>query len=497
MRKHWHLLLLIAALALGGWLRFRQLGLMEFKLDEALLHQAALMQAAGDFQLHGIVSSVGLRNPPMSVYILSIPALLSKSPLVMAGFVALLNTAAIALTYFLARQWLSKGTSLIAAWLFAASPWAVMFSRKIWAQDLLPFFTTIFFICIIRWIRTARWGWMIGTATSFAVLCQIHYSALALFPIIPCVLIWKRSRLTAMQAAAGAVIFIMLWMPFMVVIARGEAMAAGKYQRPARNLSDYPKRAGQALLWQGLMIGHGGLRDITFGPDAEESRLPNIVYGCAVVAGLIAVVWFMSAQKEMLIMLGWLLLPPLALSLHKIHFHYMVICFPALFIALGLLVELLHECLRGKRTLRLAFAMLVAALALVIVLNESVFTLRLHDDLAKNGGGRGDYGVTYQLKVRIAQMLIREGRNGHYSLVDYTNPTPSEKSYEYLYKLIGGQGQRARPGAPGIPVYVLLGPDVEGRMQSDVLMMADMDRHVGPIRVQKFILRRPKQDLSK
>ena len=75
---------------------------------------------------------------------------LSSSPIVATAFIALLNVVAVALCYGLSRKmfaplgeraWLA---ALIAALLFAVAPWAVIHSRKVWAQDLLPFFVMLY-----------------------------------------------------------------------------------------------------------------------------------------------------------------------------------------------------------------------------------------------------------------------------------------------------------------------------------------------------------------
>jgi hypothetical protein len=486
VRTWWHAPLLVAAVFLGGWLRFDRLGLMEFKLDEALLHRAALMQASGDFQLHGIVSSVGLRNPPMSVYLLSIPALFSKSPLFMAGFIALLNTAAIVLTYILARHWLSRGAALFATWFFAVSPWAIMFSRKIWAQDLLPFFTTLFFICLIRWVRTSRWRWMIGATVSYAVLCQIHYSALALLPIIPGVLIWKRSKVAGKQFAVGCVLFLLLWVPFLIVILRGDAFAEGGYGRPRARLKRYPEQAAKAFLWEGRLAGYGGLREIVFGSgEAKTRRWADVAFGCFILACLWAVAWQSRSRRELLILMAWLLLPPLLLSLNRSYFHYMVICYPASFVAFGVLLELMHKGPGRGGTRHIFVVMAVAAISFAVI-DETAFTLRLRDDLKRNGGAAGDYGVTYRSKLDVAHLLLKEAPSGRYALADRTNPTPSEKTYDYLYSLLGGEAERVPVGVPGTPVYILFGPETGGRMRSESLRDAG-DVQLGPIRVQKLV----------
>jgi hypothetical protein len=421
----------------------------------------------------------------MSVYLLSIPALISRSPLFMAGFVALLGTAAVGLAYLLGREWLSRGAALCAAWLFAVSPWAVLFSRKIWAQDLLPVFAILFFLCMVRWTRRARWGWILGAAISFAILCQIHYSALALFPIIPAVLIWKRSRLALKQFAVGAAIFLALWTPFLIVLPRGEAFASGQYRRPENRFVNYPGQLMQAFLWEGRLAAYGELNEIVLGRrDGGRGWPADVGFGLFVAICVGAAAWRARTRRDFWLLPAWLLLPPLLLSLNRMHFHYMVICYPALFLALGVLLDEVHARLRG-RTARTAFILIAAAATALVAADETAFTVRLDRTLAAQGGAPGDYGITYRDKLNVARLLVKEVPEGRYALVDYTHPTTSEEAYEYLYHLNGGEAVRVAPGE-GAPVYVLFGPGVEGRMRSGTLR--DLGEiQLGPLRAQKLL----------
>jgi hypothetical protein len=89
------------------------------------------------FPLLGIGSSVGLRNAPFSVYVVTPPFLLSSDPILATQYIGALNVLAVGLLYGLARRYYGATAALIAALCLAASPWAVIFSRKLWAQNAL------------------------------------------------------------------------------------------------------------------------------------------------------------------------------------------------------------------------------------------------------------------------------------------------------------------------------------------------------------------------
>ena len=146
------LALLAVVVLLAGLLRMGRPDLTEFKRDEAALYGLALNVAElRAFPLRGIGSSVGLPNTAMSVYLFALPLFLWKSPLAATLFVGALNTASVGLAFLLARRYWGGRAALIAALLYAAAPWAVIYSRKIWAQNLLPLFA-------VGWGIGGWWG---------------------------------------------------------------------------------------------------------------------------------------------------------------------------------------------------------------------------------------------------------------------------------------------------------------------------------------------------
>jgi len=129
-------ILLLAAILRMGWP-----GITDFKLDEAHITALALDLAEGkSFPLTGVATSVGFPKPALSIYLYTLPLLLWPSPLAATLFTGALNVVGVALCWWLGRRYWGVSAGLCAALLFAAAPWAVMFSRKIWEPDLLsPF----------------------------------------------------------------------------------------------------------------------------------------------------------------------------------------------------------------------------------------------------------------------------------------------------------------------------------------------------------------------
>ena len=134
-------LYLIAIICIAGLLRMTFPGLSEFKADEARLYASSLHFITNlEIPTHGITSSIGIPNFPISIWLYAAPLTLWKHPYSATIFTGLLNTAALIICWNITKRFWNIRTALIATTLFASSPWAVIFSRKIWAQNTLPLF---------------------------------------------------------------------------------------------------------------------------------------------------------------------------------------------------------------------------------------------------------------------------------------------------------------------------------------------------------------------
>jgi len=211
-RREWAALALVLVLAAA--LRLGAPGITEFKRDEGNLSHLALELARGrDLPLLGISSSVGLPNPPISVYLLALPYALADSPVGATLFVGALNVIAVALTWAFARRYYGPGAALVAALLFAASPWGAIYSRKIWAQNMLsPFVVATVFSGVLGFGERRRWAAMLHWPL-LALTLQIHYGAVSLLPLTLLMLALWRDRLPWRAIATGLLLAALTALP--------------------------------------------------------------------------------------------------------------------------------------------------------------------------------------------------------------------------------------------------------------------------------------------
>lgn len=132
---------IVLIMLLAAILRLSDLGLSEYKLDEADMILRAREVAEGrNFPSVGCRSSVGIPNPPLMVYLLALPSLFSRNPIYAIAAIASLNTLAVWATYLFLKRFFDERTALAGALLFAVNPWAILYGRKIWTQ-MLPLLT--------------------------------------------------------------------------------------------------------------------------------------------------------------------------------------------------------------------------------------------------------------------------------------------------------------------------------------------------------------------
>lgn len=245
---------LIVIIGVAAWLRLGNLGVTEFYHDEALLTLRALdWLDGGPLPLTGIPSSVGVPNPPHSVYALIPAFLLSRDPLFVTGYIALLNVIGVGLVYAVGRAGgLSQVVALIGAALYAVNPYAVLYSRKIWAQD---FHTPI--LLFAAWLaliglgeKPRKWAQLIAPPVLMFGLC-IHFAAWALLPAF----LWLgwagRRRLSVPYALIGAVLAGLVLAPYLIGL--------------RDTLSADPNRISNAIGGRG-----GGITGITLGGAALQ-----------------------------------------------------------------------------------------------------------------------------------------------------------------------------------------------------------------------------------
>ena len=363
------LILLSAILVVAAILRMGWPGMSEFKADEARLLALALDMAEGQgLALRGIGSSVGFPNFPMSVWLYALPLLLWPHVYAATLFTGLLSTATVAACYWLTRRYWGVVAALTAALFLAASPWAVIYSRKIWAQNLLPLFVMGWVIGAVLTYVERRPKFLLLHLLCLAIAVQIHLAAVALLPVTAVFLLLFRRRVAWRWLLAGSGLALATAVPFVIYLGQNRGLLA----RGGGLASSQGVVSPAAWRFTG-MISVGTDIQALAGPEAFMAFLSQVpplapvywLWAILIGAGMVISVWALGAARptaEMnssdtqatwlpdslvpqrhqaeagLIVLLWLLGPPLFFTWHNtpLFLHYLIAVLPAPYILAGI-----------------------------------------------------------------------------------------------------------------------------------------------------------------
>lgn len=196
---------LLLIIALAALMRFGRADIVEYFHDDAMLATLALETAGGGpLPLTGILSSTGIPNSPVSVYLLALPFAIKADPVFAIAFVMLLNLIGVCLLWLLARLCAGARVAFLAGLLYAMNPWAALYSRKLWAQDMhTPLILLGLLLLIYGFWRTAnppRRLTVLAQVMAMPLLIvamQFHFAAWSLLPAIALALWVGRRRLSA------------------------------------------------------------------------------------------------------------------------------------------------------------------------------------------------------------------------------------------------------------------------------------------------------------
>lgn len=386
----------LVVLILAIYLRMGQPGIVEYKRDEANLSQLALDVANGrHFPLLGIGSSVGIPNAPVNVYLLAIPYLLDSSPQIATQFIGLLNVFAIFLTYLLAKRYIGGWWALLIIVIFVVNPWAVNFSRKIWAQNMLPLFVVIAIgTGILAFIEGKRWAQVFHLPV-LMLTGQIHYGAFVIIPVTLYLLWYGRRYLTSW-------FWLSIGLSIILVLPYGIGMIQAGYANIATlrgALAGGEGEQGLVFSWQalrsaGLLLAGTEIHALA-GPQEFQNYLNQApdayplfnllawMVGVATLWMIIRIVRYRDERTPVdIVLIIWLIFPILVFSLTWTPFfiHYLIPIFPAAYLILGLALYDFWKCLgkRSKFIQRGVFATGGVGLGVILIL-QMVLWLNLLD----------------------------------------------------------------------------------------------------------------------
>ena len=382
-RRDFLRLLLIVALAAA--MRFGRGDVVEYFHDDAMLATLALELANGlRFPLTGILSSTGIPNSPVSVYLLAIPFAQSSDPAFVIHTVMLWNVIGVVLLWLIARRYCGGRIALIAGMLYAVNPWAILFSRKIWAQELHTPIILFGLLLLLYGYWESHDGRLrkhcvyLAQAFSMPILLiglQFHFASVPLLLLIPIGLWLGRERVFAGAFVAGVAMSLIVILPYGIgltqTLALDPARISDAFDRSLERAAELSPASLNTIVQ--LATG-GGLEHWLAHDQAEELALRytplrhfNLTLLPILFIGIAAV--YKSSRAFALMLLIWALLPSLLLTVEwtPVHAHYFIPSIPALALLIGYGGDCLLRLSAQRRQVQivfwLSFALLLALLA--------------------------------------------------------------------------------------------------------------------------------------
>jgi hypothetical protein len=414
-------LLFAAALAL----RTARLDLMEFKHDEAAAWILATAASAGRaFPTAGIATSKGIENFPLFVYLLAGLRLVSPDPVFAVRAIAFLNSLAVLFVYLASRKIAGARAGWIAALLYAVSPCAVFFSRKLWAQNLMPFWAGALFCCLVMLALDApreRRDRVLSFCAGFlAATCwQIHLSGAFLVLSWLAALWVVRPRVKPLFALSGAALGVLPALPYLWHLAAAARSGGGAASalfdfsprpRIKELLVYFPRQVVDEDFHALLGADYAAFLRAVPGYGALRWALSAaVLLGMAIAAKR---TWRAernarnrSALPLVLALAGMALM---GMALIPLIPAYFMVFYPLPFLFAAVAVDALWLLLERAGAPRAARWLMTAALAAVAI-GQIAYTARFVRRVDADGGTRWGYGVCYD-ETRRAALWLREAR---------------------------------------------------------------------------------------
>ncbi len=396
--------LVLFVFLLAAVFRISNLDLIEFKTDEAInLFLAFRPIFNHPFPPGGTVSSIGILNPPLFNYLLLPMALISKDPRFISFLIALLNVISISALFLIIQRYYSKTLGFITAVFMAISPWAIIYSRKIWMQDLLvPFFVLLFLSIHKLLIDKNQKFWILYFASSF-FLIQLHQTSIIFIFLISLFLLLSKVKLNLKYILIGTVIGIIPLIPYVNYEAINKCPDCTTFLSSGGKLNTHHMEIFQRpfqILSQGDFRFEMGDSITAFSQDFSLAyKMRNLFY-LEYILLPIGIFLFIKKFKKFSFFAYSSIILPFIYFLLKIDtfMHYYIIILPLLFMFLSMPFEYLI----AKK--QYAFKAIGLIVFLTLVCTSLIFNNAFFNFLNMQGKLYGDYGSTFRETTKNAQV---------------------------------------------------------------------------------------------
>ena len=332
----------------GALLRCAQLNWAQYRRDDAIvlgLAQAALM--AHRLPWVGMISTLGIDNGPAQIWLVMLGTLTGPSPFVAEWTVALLNVVGIAACYAFGRAAFGRPVGLIAALLLAVSSWSVLYSRRLWGNDMTAPFAALALWSLSRVLLRGDRLHQVFVLVWASLLAQVYVVGIA---ELPAVLLGLAAaaflrRLHPLPTAIGVVAFLALTGPYVAQTVLPEfgslhRLAGGQQAVTDATSLRYLAETVGLDAYQTYLPQLARFIDVTANPLRWLNALAALLLG----GGALLAAWKLAVCRGgptralLLVLLVWIATPVLATARHSVTLcpHYELGAVPATYVLMAL-----------------------------------------------------------------------------------------------------------------------------------------------------------------
>jgi 4-amino-4-deoxy-L-arabinose transferase-like glycosyltransferase len=324
-------------------LRLAALDQAAFTYDEADAMLRARAVAGGELTLAGAMTSWGVQDPPLQVYLLALVARLPDPVRASLALMATLNSLAVLVSYLLAERYYGRRVAVVAGLLFAVNPWAIYFGRRAWIQ-LQPILTALALwagLAVVTGGRPfAAWPFWFSLAANVQMrLLSLAYAPAALATVL---LDWRAwwTRWSLLGLLSGTA----LSAPYALYLASQWGAVSRALEEGNRTVVVEARHGALEFAWWTA----SGLNLLaTEGQTTWLERLQVLMQAnalaCAalLLLGLLVAAWQCargSGRRPAAVLLFWTVLPLalVAIQSSSLYLHYYVFLMPQLFLLAAL-----------------------------------------------------------------------------------------------------------------------------------------------------------------
>lgn len=413
---------------LSAVFRLYNLSLIEFKSDEATtVYQTVRFFEQPYLTQRGLISGTGVYNFPFFNYLMVILAVWTRDPQFLSGIIALINSLLVGVFFLFIRRYYGSLTAFFASLFLAFSPWGIIFSRKIWAQDLIFLFFIPIFWLLHEIILRKNTKVVFPMFLLLVLLAQLHGSGLFLLIITVFILLVFRVSFSLKSAAAGVLVGLIPAIPYFLFQINSSPMCPDcetflRYKNSIR-VFDFNNLLRPFQIISGLgyhfVLGRTYNDFISAYPLVNQLKYIFTLGFLGIITGVIFVIF---KERKYLFLVIYFVSVPLLYLITKTpaYMHYFVIILPISVLLFAISVTSIYSYVRSRY-----LKMMAVTLFSIFIVANILFNYFFNNFLELKKGTEGDYGPIYSLTKSSIEKEIED-----YKGLSYYQEL---QSYAYIY----------------------------------------------------------------